>query len=102
MPNDSSWASDPEGAIATMTDDTRAATGVEATGTSKVPPRAGLVLGYLIILVAAVANLNLAVANVALPSIGAAFDSSQTTFEPDRRGLFPGARGLRPVARRAG
>ena len=60
-------------------DDTRAATGVEATGTSKVPPRAGLVLGSLI-LVAAVANLNLAVANVALPSIGAAFDSSQTTL----------------------
>jgi MFS transporter, DHA2 family, multidrug resistance protein len=62
-----------------MTDDTRAATGVEATGTSKGPPRAGLVLGSLI-LVAAVANLNLAVANVALPSIGAAFDSSQTTL----------------------
>ena len=32
------------------------------------------------ILVAAVANLNLAVANVALPSIGAAFDSSQTVL----------------------
>ena len=62
-----------------MTDDTRASTGVEAAGTSKVPPRAGLVLGSLI-LVAAVANLNLAVANVALPSIGAAFDSSQTTL----------------------
>ena len=43
------------------------------------PERAGLVLGTLI-LVAAVANLNLAVANVALPSIGAAFDSSQTTL----------------------
>ena len=41
------------------------------------PGRAGLVLVSLI-LVAAVANLNLAVANVALPSIGAAFDSSQT------------------------
>jgi DHA2 family multidrug resistance protein-like MFS transporter len=41
------------------------------------PKRAGLVLGTLI-LVAAVANLNLAVANVALPSIGAAFDASQT------------------------
>jgi EmrB/QacA subfamily drug resistance transporter len=62
-----------------MTDDMGAATGVEATGTSKIPPRAGLVLGSLI-LVAAVANLNLAVANVALPSIGAAFDSSQTTL----------------------
>ena len=30
-----------------------------------------------LILVAAVANLNLSVANVALPSIGAAFDASQ-------------------------
>src|SRR5215207_2702001 len=43
------------------------------------PARAGLVLATLI-LVAAVADLNLAVANVALPSIGAAFDSSQTTL----------------------
>ena len=43
------------------------------------PKRAGLVLVSLI-LVAAVANLNLSVANVALPSIGAAFDSSQTTL----------------------
>ena len=33
-----------------------------------------------LILVAAVANLNLSVANVALPSIGSAFDSSQTTL----------------------
>ena len=40
------------------------------------PERAGLVLASLIV-VAAVANLNLSVANVALPSIGAAFDSSQ-------------------------
>ena len=43
------------------------------------PGRAGLVLVSLI-LVAAVANLNLAVANVALPSIGKAFDSSQTAL----------------------
>ena len=41
---------------------------------------AGLVLGTLI-LVAAVANLNLAVANVALPSIGLAFDASQTALD---------------------
>src|SRR5688572_6387935 len=41
------------------------------------PKRQGLVLTALI-LVAAVANLNLAVANVALPDIGRAFDSSQT------------------------
>src|SRR5262245_62709858 len=43
------------------------------------PVRATLVLAALI-LVAAVANLNLAVANVALPDIGAHFDSSQTTL----------------------
>ena len=40
----------------------------------------GLVLTSLI-LVAAVANLNLSVANVALPKIGAHFDSSQTTLD---------------------
>jgi MFS family permease len=45
--------------------------------TSTSPPRSGLALGALI-LVAAVANLNLAVANVALPDIGRAFDASQT------------------------
>ena len=43
------------------------------------PEQAGLVLVALI-LVAAVANLNLSVANVALPSIGEAFDSSQVTL----------------------
>ena len=43
------------------------------------PQRAGLVLATLI-LVAAVANLNLSVANVALPSIGIAFDTSQSTL----------------------
>jgi DHA2 family multidrug resistance protein-like MFS transporter len=46
---------------------------------SKSPKRAGLVLGALI-LVAAVANLNLAVANVALPDIGKHFDAGQTTL----------------------
>jgi MFS transporter, DHA2 family, multidrug resistance protein len=44
------------------------------------PARAPVVLISLI-LVAAVANLNLAVANVALPDIGKAFDSSQTTLD---------------------
>src|SRR4051794_14671494 len=44
------------------------------------PDRAGLVLVALI-LVAAVANLNLSVANVALPSIGKHFDSGQTTLD---------------------
>jgi len=44
------------------------------------PARSGLVLVALI-LVAAVANLNLAVANVALPEIGKTFNSSQTTLD---------------------
>jgi EmrB/QacA subfamily drug resistance transporter len=44
------------------------------------PARGGLVLAALI-LVAAVANLNLAVANVALPSIGKHFESSQTMLD---------------------
>jgi MFS transporter, DHA2 family, multidrug resistance protein len=44
------------------------------------PKRAGLVLTSLI-LVAAVANLNLTVANVALPSIGKAFDSGQAALD---------------------
>ena len=46
---------------------------------SSSPKRAGIVLAALI-LVAAVANLNLAVANVALPDIGKAFDAGQTTL----------------------
>jgi DHA2 family multidrug resistance protein-like MFS transporter len=44
------------------------------------PPRSQVVLLSLI-LVAAVANLNLAVANVALPDIGKAFNSSQTGLD---------------------
>jgi EmrB/QacA subfamily drug resistance transporter len=54
------------------------ANGAAAAGDA--PARAGVVLISLI-LVAAVANLNLAVANVALPDIGKAFDSSQTTLD---------------------
>src|SRR5262245_29722692 len=50
------------------------------TGESGAPARAGLVLTALI-LVAAVANLNLAVANVALPDIGKAFDAGQTALD---------------------
>ena len=50
----------------------------ESTGSGK-PERAGAVLATLI-LVAAVANLNLAVANVALPDIGKAFDAGQTSL----------------------
>lgn len=48
-----------------------------STPTEGAPANAKVVLGSLI-LVAAVANLNLSVANVALPSIGESFDSSQT------------------------
>jgi MFS transporter, DHA2 family, multidrug resistance protein len=48
--------------------------------TSGGPKRGRLVL-LALILVAAVANLNLAVANVALPSIGKAFNSSQTALD---------------------
>src|SRR5215218_4043293 len=48
-----------------------------ADAASGAPPRAGAILGTLII-IAAVANLPLAMANVALPSIGAYFDASQT------------------------
>jgi MFS family permease len=51
-----------------------------ATEPSTAPGRATLVL-LALILVAAVANLNLAVANVALPDIGKAFDSSQTALD---------------------
>ena len=47
---------------------------------STAPDQAGLVLASLI-LVAAVANLNLAVANVALPDIGKAFDAAQTALD---------------------
>jgi DHA2 family multidrug resistance protein-like MFS transporter len=54
-----------------------ATTSVPAGGTDGAPANARIILGSLI-LVAAVANLNLSVANVALPSIGKAFDSSQT------------------------
>jgi MFS transporter, DHA2 family, multidrug resistance protein len=45
-----------------------------------VPAGGGLILASLII-VAAVANLNLSVANVALPSIGLAFAASQTALD---------------------
>src|SRR5207245_2839517 len=55
-----------------------------AAGTERAqtdaPSGGGLVLVALI-LVAAVANLNLSVANVALPSIGQHFDSSQTMLD---------------------
>jgi MFS family permease len=51
-----------------------------ATTTGGGPENGQLVLLSLI-LVAAVANLNLSVANVALPDIGKAFDASQTALD---------------------
>jgi len=56
------------------------ATGSSAAAGAVGPANGGVVLASLII-VAAVANLNLSVANVALPSIGAAFDASQTSLD---------------------
>ena len=69
-----------------MADDTSAAAVSPAPATSGAPPVAagpegGQVILVSLILVAAVANLNLSVANVALPSIGAAFDASQTSLD---------------------
>jgi MFS transporter, DHA2 family, multidrug resistance protein len=52
---------------------------VPRTSSSTSPPNAGLILVSLI-LVAAVANLNLAVANVALPDIGKDLDATQTAL----------------------
>ncbi len=49
-------------------------------GDAGIPSGGGLILASLI-LVAAVANLNLSVANVALPSIGLAFTASQTALD---------------------
>jgi len=58
----------------------REASAAQDAEASTAPDRAGLVL-LALILVAAVANLNLAVANVALPSIGKAFDASQSALD---------------------
>jgi EmrB/QacA subfamily drug resistance transporter len=63
----------------TVSTESPANVSVGAAGSSTSPDRSEAVL-LALILVAAVANLNLAVANVALPSIGAAFDSSQTVL----------------------
>ena len=59
------------------------------TTTTPTPPAAttgggpenGQLVLLSLILVAAVANLNLSVANVALPDIGKAFDASQTALD---------------------
>jgi MFS transporter, DHA2 family, multidrug resistance protein len=62
-----------------LMDGDKAARKNEPAEPSTAPQRAKLVL-LALILVAAVANLNLAVANVALPDIGKAFDASQTAL----------------------
>jgi DHA2 family multidrug resistance protein-like MFS transporter len=68
-----------------MADDTSAAPASAAPPAASPPdagiPEGGQVILVSLILVAAVANLNLSVANVALPSIGAAFDASQTSLD---------------------
>jgi EmrB/QacA subfamily drug resistance transporter len=54
---------------------------VNSTKTDPVAPKRGGLILTALILVAAVANLNLSVANVALPDIGKAFDSGQTALD---------------------
>jgi MFS family permease len=58
----------------------QASSSTAAVGQSTAPDREKVVL-LALILVAAVANLNLAVANVALPDIGKAFDAGQTALD---------------------
>jgi len=76
----------PETRLLTMTEDTAAAgsgsggASASPAGVAVGPAQGGVILASLII-VAAVANLNLSVANVALPSIGLAFDASQTQLD---------------------
>ncbi len=60
---------------------TRAPGAATATVEKSTAPARGPLVLLALILVAAVANLNLAVANVALPDIGQAFDSSQTALD---------------------
>src|SRR4051812_34817078 len=64
---------DPKGTLGSMS-------ASESAETSTAPDRSAAVLAALI-LVAAVANLNLAVANVALPDIGKAFSAGQTALD---------------------
>src|SRR5438132_9441103 len=54
--------------------------GARAPGSASTGLKRGGIILTSLILVAAVANLNLSVANVALPSIGSAFDASQTSL----------------------
>jgi MFS transporter, DHA2 family, multidrug resistance protein len=52
-----------------------------ASGQAGAQPRHAALVLTALILVAAVANLNLTVANVVLPDIGRAFDAGQTTLD---------------------
>src|SRR2546421_10812844 len=54
--------------------------GARAPGSASTGPERGGIILTSLILVAAVANLNLSVANVALPTIGTAFNASQTSL----------------------
>jgi len=67
-----------------MPDESRATAGVsgipDAPPVAATGPQRGVLVLLSLIVVAAVANLNLAVANVALPDIGKAFDASQTAL----------------------
>ncbi|MDD1759631.1 MAG: MFS transporter, partial [Methanothrix sp.] len=53
---------------------------ITAAPATPAPSSPGKIVLSTLILVAAVANLNLSVANVALPSIGKAFDASQVAL----------------------
>ncbi|MCJ7436996.1 MAG: MFS transporter [Acidimicrobiia bacterium] len=64
-----------------MTGEATTAGGAASSVTTSTSPDRGTVVLLGLILVAAVANLNLAVANVALPDIGKAFDASQTALD---------------------
>src|SRR2546421_12692865 len=55
--------------------------GARAPGSASTGPERGGIILTSLILVAAVANLNLSVANVALPTIGTAFNASQTSLD---------------------
>ena len=60
-----------------MSDEAKSA---ERRAEASTSPTSAVFVLLALIVVAAVANLNLAVANVALPSIGVAFDASQTSL----------------------
>ena len=72
--------SDADSSTAEPDASTTSGDGVDDLGESHKPEHAPVVLATLI-LVAAVANLNLSVANVALPDIGIHFESTQTTLD---------------------